>query len=90
MSYRFNWAELIAEAKEKIVINELDIARKINEFPVELLDNVDWIISKPDLHEFRKKLTKISDDILLGKDNSFGVEKVNISKVNITQGIKGK
>jgi len=90
MNYRFNWAELIAETKEKIVINELDIAQKINEFPVELLDNVDWIISKPDLDEWRKKLTKISDDILLGKDNSFGVEKVNISKANITVEKKGK
>ena len=90
MSYRFNWTELITDAKKKAVINELDIARKINEFPVELLDNVDWIISNPDLHEFRKKLTKISDDILLGKDNSFGLEKVNISRVNITHWIKGK
>ena len=84
MNYRFNWEELILEAKEKTVINELDIARKINEFPVELLDNVDWMISKPDIHEFHKKLRTISDDILMGKDNSFGLEKVNISRVNIS------
>lgn len=89
MSYRFNWEEIIAETKKKIVINELDIARKINEFPVNLLNNVDWIIHKPDLDEFRDKLVKISDDILLGKDNYFGIAKVDISKVNIAVPIQG-
>ena len=89
MSYRCNWEEIIAETKKKIVVNELDIARKINEFPVNLLDNVDWIIYKPVLDEFREKLIKISDDILLGKDNYFGLAKVDISKVNIAVRMKG-
>jgi len=41
------------------------------------------------LDEFRDKLIKISDDILLGKDNYFGIAKVDISKVNIAVPIQG-
>lgn len=78
-SYHFNWAEVIGETKRKMAINELDVAQKINQFPLELLDHISWIVTKPDASEFREKLTRLSDDIFLGKDNSLGKQKIDIS-----------
>jgi len=56
-SYAFNWIEIINEAKEKHILNEIDIARRLREFPVELLNPVDWMIQKPDIYLIKPGLS---------------------------------
>ena len=75
--------------QKKIIINNLVIAGKINKFPLNLLDIVDWLIFKPVLDEFRENLLKITINILLEKINYFGLEKVDISKVIFALRMKG-
>jgi hypothetical protein len=72
MSYSFNWMEIFYHAKQKAIINELDVEQRLVSFPVEWLENVNWLTIPVDLEKYRMTLNKIADDFLLGKDNSLG------------------
>jgi hypothetical protein len=72
MSYSFNWMEVFYHAKQKAIINELDVEQRLVSFPVEWLENVNWLTIPVDLEKYRMTLNKIADDFLLGKDNSLG------------------
>lgn len=78
LNYSFNWMHIFEHTKQKALINEIDVAQRIDIFPVEWLENVNWIITPPDFELYRKCLQQITDDFLLGKINSLGKNKMAI------------
>ncbi len=85
LNYSFNWKDLFKHAKEKTVINEIDIEERLYTFPVEWLENVNWLSEKPDKEFLKKTLQIIADDFFLGSDNSLGKDKPPIGKATINQ-----
>jgi len=73
--YRFNWLAVFGEAKNKAIINEIDLERRIKEFPVLLLQEVDWHVVPVDYAKISNIITTIADDLFLGNDNSLGANK---------------
>lgn len=77
-NFSFNWREMFKHAKEKAMINEIDVEQRLFTFPVGSLSNVDWIIKKLDIKIFEQQLRKIADDFMLGDDNSLGKNRTGI------------
>jgi len=78
LNYSFNWIDIFEHSKQKAVINELDVEQRLVSFPVEWFENVNWLSTDLDFESFRKILSQIADDFLLGKPNSFGTNKTPI------------
>ena len=72
LNFSFNWIQIFEHAKKKAVINELDVEQRLASFPVEWLENVNWVNAPLDIGSTRKILSQIADDFLLGKPNSLG------------------
>lgn len=70
--YSFNWMDIFYHTKQKATINELDVEQRLASFPVEWLENVNWLTTPIDLEKYRIILSTIADDFLLGKTNSLG------------------
>lgn len=69
-TFDFRWPDVIQHASMKDMwVNELEVSRRIGEFPEKDLITVKWI-RPPDIQELGKSLKIISKDILLGLDNS--------------------
>lgn len=79
-NYSFNWPEVFYHAKQKVVINELDVEQRMISFPVEWLKNVNWLLSPPDLKSLGQSVRQIADDFLLGRENSLGEGKKPIEQ----------
>ena len=75
LNYSFNWQEIFSHSKQKAIINELDVEQRLVSFPVEWLENVNWLNTPLDLKTTRKVLNQIADDFFLGKSNSLGFNK---------------
>lgn len=69
-NYSFNWTDIFMHAKQKAVINEIDFEQRLHTFPIEQLVNIKTLKVYPDLNDLQKNLNQISNDFLLGKDNS--------------------
>jgi predicted nucleotidyltransferase component of viral defense system len=69
-NYAFNWENIFKETTEKTLINEIDVEKRIYEFPLEWLSDVDWFIEQPDFELVRSKLNILAADFMLGKENS--------------------
>ena len=80
-AYSFNWRKMILVAKRKQVLDETDVATRLEEFPIELLENINWVFNKIDIQDFDEKLKRLVMDILLGGDNSLGDAKPEIPTV---------
>jgi predicted nucleotidyltransferase component of viral defense system len=78
LNYSFNWITIFEHAKQKAVINELDVEHRLVSFPLEWFENVHWLNNTVDLDASRKILNQIADDFLLGKQNSLGVNQMPI------------
>jgi hypothetical protein len=78
LNYSFNWQEIFYHAKQKSVINEIDVEQRLCSFPAEWIEKVNWLDSPADLMSFKKSLQQVADDFLLGKDNSLGFNKIPI------------
>jgi len=74
-NYSFNWQDVFYHSKQKSVINEIDVEKRICTFPAGLLKSVNWLKSPFDETSFTKDLQQVADDFFLGKDNSLGVKK---------------
>lgn len=81
LNYSFNWMEVFSYAKQKALINELDIEQRLVSFPLEWLKNVNWLFSPLDMGFYETCLKQIADDFLMGKTNSLGTKKISIEKV---------
>ena len=76
--YKFNWLEIFSEAKNKAIINEIDVEQRIKSFPVLLFQNVDWHIIPIDIDQISKVIQTLANDFLLGADNSLAANKPTI------------
>lgn len=72
LNYSFNWRDIFSHAKHKTAINELDIEQRLVSFPVEWLENVNWLSTPINTEKSRAALNQIADDFLLGKENTLG------------------
>ena len=79
-SYTFNWVEVFNEAREKNIINEIDVEQKIRSFPVDLMKDVDWLLKPLNKDHFSNLILTIANDFILGRDNSAGKDKIHIKK----------
>ncbi len=69
-SFEFNWVEIIREAGQKDSwINELEVFKMVDKYPIEKLSIVNWI-NEPNYLDLKNSLKTIAKDILLGGDNS--------------------
>lgn len=73
-----NWMNVFSYAKQKAVINELDVEQRLVSFPLEWFESVNWLFSPLDLDFYGRCLKQIADDFLLGKTNSLGKNKISI------------
>ena len=74
-NYSFNWMDVFYHAKQKATINELDVEQRLASFPVEWLENVNWLTTPINIEQYRRNLNTIANDFLLGNDNSLGENK---------------
>lgn len=84
LNYNFTWPEIFGFAREKAMIDEISVEKKLRSFPPEILIDADWIISSPDPGIFGKYLQKITDDIIMGSDNQLGIGKPLLSEATLT------
>ncbi|MCK4920224.1 MAG: nucleotidyl transferase AbiEii/AbiGii toxin family protein [Bacteroidales bacterium] len=82
-NYSFNWQVIFNYAKEKAMINEIDVEQRLFTFPVKMLLNVDWLNKPLDIKFFESQIRKIADDFILGKNNSLGSNKIKIENAKI-------
>lgn len=81
--YDFNWLEVFSEAKNKAIINEIDVEKRIKSFPVPLFQEVDWHILPVDINIISSAIQTIADDFFLGSDNSLGINKPSIREARV-------
>jgi len=81
--YMFNWLEVFAEAKNKAIINEIDVEQRISSFPVLLFQKVDWHIFPIDIETVSITIKKLANDFFLGLDNSLGKNKPAIGDAEV-------
>ena len=86
-NYSFNWMEVFGEAKNKAVINEIDVEQRIKSFPVLLFQKSDWHIRPVDIDQLGRSITTIANDFLLGSDNSLGAGKISIKDATVRTGL---
>jgi len=68
--YSFSWEDIIEEARKKdLWVEPIEISRIIKDFQVELLTPIKWI-KQPDLKHAQDSLALISEEILVGCQNS--------------------
>jgi hypothetical protein len=82
-SYKFNWLKIFTEAKNKAIINEIDVEQRIRSFPVLLFQEADWQILPLDIKIISNSIITLANDFLLGSDNSLGAEKTAIEDAKI-------
>ncbi len=87
--YSFNWLEVFSETKNKAVINEIDVEKRIKSFPAQLFQDVDWHVLPVDIDIVSKAIKAIADDFLLGSDNSLGINKPSIREARVTERRRG-
>ena len=80
LNYSFNWQDIFHHSKQKSVINELDVELRLVSFPVEWLENVNWLIGPLERNTTKSHLRQIADDFFLGRINSLGINKIPIEK----------
>jgi predicted nucleotidyltransferase component of viral defense system len=85
VNYSFKWLEIFKHAKEKAMINEIDLEQRMFSFPVSSLSNVDWLNKSLDTQKFGQQLRIIADDFILGNDNSLGKNKTQIENAKILE-----
>ena len=78
-NYSFKWNEVFYHAKQKAVINEIDVEERLVTFPMESLLSVDWLAGSVDSDFLKAKLKTIADDFLLGSQNTLGLGKMDIA-----------
>jgi hypothetical protein len=82
-NYQFNCKSIFELAKDKALINEIDIERKIYSFPPALLEGIDWLIPGSKEPNFSSDIKRIADDFILGTDNNLGKSKTKIEHATL-------
>lgn len=70
-SYKFNWEVIMNDASDKDMwVNPVNVAEVLEQFPVEKLHEVNWMIEMPSSQWFNARISQIIADILQGSENS--------------------
>lgn len=83
LNYSFNWQDIFFHAKEKAIINELDVEQRLVTFPVKWLTRVKWLNAPLDINLTQNYLHQIADDFFLGKNNSLGKDRTPIENASL-------
>jgi hypothetical protein len=68
---QFNWENIVNDAAEKdLWVNPVNVAAVLEQFPVEKLHEIDWMIEEPSNEWFNSRINQIIPDILDGNANS--------------------
>ncbi len=68
---QFNWEDIISEASEKdLWVNPVNVVEVLEQFPVENLQEIGWMIKEPSFEWFNSRINQIIPDILDGNLNS--------------------
>ncbi len=71
LKHQFNWIYILKEAAEKDMwINAVEAAKILDGFPIDKLDEINWVVPLKDVPAFEKQLQILISDLLLGKQNS--------------------
>ena len=81
--YKFNWLSVFGEAKNKAIINEIEVEQRIKSFPVLFFQKADWHILPFDISDAGKAMQILANDFLLGSDNSLGRNQLPIEKAKV-------
>ena len=70
-THSFNWERILSDASEKdLWVNPVNIAEALEQFPLEKLSEINWIIEMPSDDWFRIRINQLITNILDGSDNS--------------------
>jgi hypothetical protein len=70
-SLKFSWEIIVNDASEKdLWVNPVNVAEVLEQFPVEKLHEINWIIGTPSHQWFNSRINQIIIDILEGNENS--------------------
>lgn len=70
-SLKFSWENIINDASEKdLWVNPINVVEVLEQFPVEKLQEINWMIEPPSLQWFNSRINQIITDILGGNENS--------------------
>lgn len=70
-SLKFNWEIIVNDASEKdLWVNPVNVIEVIEQFPVEKLQEINWMIEAPSHQWFHSRINQIITDILDGNENS--------------------
>lgn len=80
LNYSFDWTDIFYHAKQKAIINEIDIEQRLVSFPVEWFNNIHWLAKPVNLDSMKRIKERIAEDFFLGKPNSFGLNNIPIEQ----------
>jgi predicted nucleotidyltransferase component of viral defense system len=80
LNYSFIWEDVFYHAKQKAIINEIDVEQRLVSFPTEWLKQINVIGQRSLMEDYRKFQIQIANDFLLGSNNSLGHKKQPIEK----------
>ncbi len=67
----FNWEKIMADAQNKdLWVNVVEVARMIEQFPISIIDEINWIGSPPASTWISERIATIIGDIITGSRNS--------------------
>jgi hypothetical protein len=70
-SWQFNWETIMNDASKKDMwVNPITVAEVLEQFPVQKLQEINWIIETPSSQWFNAQICQIIADILQGNNNS--------------------
>ncbi|MDZ7776796.1 MAG: hypothetical protein U5L09_14915 [Bacteroidales bacterium] len=61
-NYSFSWEEMFYHTKNKALINEMDVEKRLCEFPVAWIKDMRWIKEPHDTETLKLHLTTIAND----------------------------
>lgn len=68
---KFNWENIVNDASEKdLWVNPVNVVEVLEQFPVEKLQEIGWMIEVPSFEWFNSRINQIIPDILDGNENS--------------------
>ncbi len=83
LNYKFNWSDIFFSAKEKAMINEIDVEQRINNFPTELFERVSWFTETQDFNYLQNCIKTIANDFIIGTDNSLSKTNILIENAQV-------
>lgn len=70
-SLKFSWENIVNDASEKdLWVNPVNVVEVLDQFPVEKLQEINWMIEPPSHQWFNSRINQIITDILGGNENS--------------------